>query len=674
MACGTYPHTARSRSVMSVTSACLRCQTPLETGAQFCQVCGLSVSGEQTAPLPTLLQVLRQATLGEYEILREIGQGGMATVFLAHEIALDRKVAVKVMSPQFVHGADMIERFKREARTAAGLNHPHIIPIYAVRESQQLLFFVMKHIQGRSVDAILRDVGPLPFPMVRSILSDIGFALDYAHRQNVVHRDVKPGNIMIDEEGFAVITDFGIAKAAQGETLTRSGTTVGTPSYLSPEACSGETVGPRADQYSLGIVGYEMVTGQLPFAAESSLGMMYAQVHSPPRPSDRLRPDCPRDLRDAIMRMLEKAPMDRFPSLKEAVQAISGGRISGRTSGEHIDRDDSVRSHIGLLAVPRPGRPVGEMRRTPSSPTPLSRIPPNTKVRARRRRVQIGQVLIGLFLAALGAGAVLVTLRDRLEVAPADTLPPAPALSEIKADSILLVTRGAAEYARERAVATAAPVTALAAGDSLWAAAESLTAMGSKGEAALLLQRAATLYSNAETSTQVATQQATTAESLAAQRPGPAHPASPPAGGAPQPAGTTGQQGGSPANPAGIEPQAGRAVADTTVIRQFYAELERAVESRQLGEVRRLQPNMDPSEERDWRGLFLDEEVRALDATYQIEGVSRQGEIVFVRVLEQVTAHRMDGRAIRKRDNRLYTQLTYGPQGWRQIRAQKAPK
>jgi hypothetical protein len=631
------------------------------------------VSGEQTAPLPTLLQVLRQATLGEYEILREIGQGGMATVFLAHEIALDRKVAIKVMSPQFVHGADMIERFKREARTAAGLTHPHIIPIYAVRESQQLLFFVMKHIQGRSVDAILRDVGPLPFPMVRSILCDIGAALDYAHRQSVIHRDVKPGNIMIDEEGFAVITDFGIAKAAQGETLTRSGTTVGTPSYLSPEACSGESVGPPADQYSLGIVGYEMITGQLPFAAESSLGMMYAQVHSPPRPSDRLRPDCPRDLRDAIMRMLEKAPVDRFPSLKEAVQAISGGRVGGRSSGEHPDRDDSVRSHIGLLAVPRPGRPVGEVRRTPASPTPLSRIPPNRLVRARRRRVQIGQVLIGLFLAGLGAGAVLVTLRDRLEVAPADTVPPTPPLSELKVDSLLLVTRGAAEYARERAVAAAASVTAVAAGDSLWTAAESLTAIGSKAEAALLLQRAATIYSNAETSTQVAAQLSPANDSNATQKSAQAATTAPPAaGGAQQPAGGS-QTGSNPAS-SGVDPAAGRGVPDTTAIRQFYGELERAVESRQLGEVRRLLPNMDPGEERDWRGLFLDEEVRALEATYRIEGVSRQGEIVFARVLEQVTAHRMDGRAVRKRDNRLYTQLTYGPQGWRQIRVQKAPK
>ncbi|HSB53415.1 MAG TPA: serine/threonine-protein kinase, partial [Gemmatimonadales bacterium] len=315
-----------------MTSACFRCNAPLETGVRFCPACGLSVSGEHTAPLPTLLQVLRQATLGEYEIVQEIGQGGMATVYMAHEIALDRKVAIKVMSPQFVHGAEMIARFKREARTAAGLTHPHIIPIYAVKESQQILYFVMKYIRGRALDQILRDVGALPFPMVRSILADIGSALDYAHRQGVVHRDVKPGNIMIDEEGFAVITDFGIARAIEGESLTRSGTTVGTPSYLSPEACSGEAVGAAADQYALGVVGYEMITGQLPFSADSSLGMMYAQVHTQPRSSDQFRPDCPPDLRDAVMRMLQKSPGDRYATMREAAQAASGLRISGGQS------------------------------------------------------------------------------------------------------------------------------------------------------------------------------------------------------------------------------------------------------------------------------------------------------------------------------------------------------
>lgn len=622
----------------------------------------MSVSGEQTAPLPTLVQVLRQATLGEYEILREIGQGGMATVFLSHEIALDRKVAIKVMSPQFVHGADMIERFKREARTAAGLNHPHIIPIYSVRESQHLLYFVMKYIQGRSVDAILRDVGPLPFPMVRSILSDIGSALDYAHRQGVVHRDVKPGNIMIDEEGFAVITDFGIAKAAQGETLTRSGTTVGTPSYLSPEACSGELVGPGADQYSLGIVGYEMITGQLPFAAESSLGMMYAQVHSPPRPSDSLRPDCPSDLREAIMRMLEKAPADRFPTLKEAVQTLSGNRSAGRPGGEFSDRDDSVRSHIGLLAVNRPGRPVGESRRTPSSPTPLSRIPPNSRVVARQRRVQVGQVFIGLFLAALGAAVVLVSLRDRLESVFARgagaPVVQAPSPADIRADSVLLVTRGATEFARDRAVAAAAPPTALAGGDSLRAVAESLAATGLKNEAALALQRAATIYGAAERAGQAVGQQVPT------QVPAP-------------PPGRPGQSRPTPSAgnlPAGTAPPVLQTspAADSVAIVQFYQELEQAVESRQLNEVQQLLPNMSDEEKRGWRDFFVEEDIRSIDASYQVLKVTRQNEVVFARVREEVTVHRVSGKSSRKRDNMLWTQLTYGPQGWRQIRASKA--
>ncbi|HXW96194.1 MAG TPA: protein kinase [Gemmatimonadales bacterium] len=651
---------------MSVTSACARCQTPLDTGARFCQVCGLSVSGEQTAPLPTLLQVLRQATLGEYEVLREIGQGGMATVFLAHEIALDRKVAIKVMSPQFVHGADMIERFKREARTAASLNHPHIIPIYAVRESQHVLYFVMKYIQGRSVDAILRDVGPLPFPMVRSILSDIGSALDYAHRQGVVHRDVKPGNIMIDEEGFAVITDFGIARAAQSDSLTRSGTTVGTPSYLSPEACSGETVGPGADQYSLGIVGYEMVTGQLPFTAESSLGMMYAQVHSPPRPSDQLRPDCPDDLRDAIMRMLEKAPADRFPTLKEAVHALNGGRTPSRITLERPDGgDDNVRSHIGLLAVPRPGRPVGEMRKTPASPAPLSRIPPNTKVVARQRRVQLGQVVIGLFLAALGAGVVLVTLRDRLESAfIPDSATPGSA-ADTKTDSVLLVTRGAANYAREHALAATVPASALAPGDSLQALADSLAAQGHKADAALLLQRAATFYSSAEGAK----------KGDAQQRAEPAPPKATP----PRTVATAPRQEASasdhPASGGSASRAApGPALSDSAAIAQFYGELEKAVQSRQLNEVQRLLPNMSDNEARDWRDFFVDEDIRSLEAHYTVQNVTRQGEVVYARVREEVTVHRVDGKSSKKRDDVLWTQLTNGPQGWRQIRAAKAPK
>lgn len=644
---------------MTVTAACFRCNAPLESGVRFCPACGLSVSGEHTAPLPTLLQVLRQATLGEYEIVQEIGQGGMATVYMAHEIALDRKVALKVMSPQFVHGAEMIARFKREARTAAGLTHPHIIPIYAVRESQQLLFFVMKYIHGRALDQILQDVGALPFPMVRSILGDIGSALDYAHRQGVVHRDVKPGNIMIDEEGFAVITDFGIARALEGESLTRSGTTVGTPSYLSPEACSGEPVGTAADQYALGVVGYEMITGQLPFSADSSLGMMYAQVHTQPRSSEQFRPDCPPDLRDAVMRMLQKNPNDRFPTMREAAQAASGMRISG---GQAMG-DEGVRSHIGLLAAPRPSRPVGDSRRTPSSPAPLPRVLPGPFPRKRPKRVQISQVFVGLLLAGLGASLAYIALQARNEgLAVADTtthapqpapVEPAPTQSveQLRADSVLLVAKGAAQNSRQRAVASGAVPAALAAGDSLMTQAESLSAGGRKADATALIYQATTLFTAAERKAPLANNTPTS-----------------PNGAPTRPVASSPNDSG----PGRTETYAPPPLPDSVQIVNFYTDLERAVESKQLGEVKRLLPNLSDNDERAWRGLFEDKDAARIQATFRVLMVNRRdGLTAFARVFQEIRTARDTGPFTLKRRSTDYCELTLGPQGWRQINSEK---
>jgi len=206
-----------------------------------------------------LLERLRVATLGEYDIFGELGRGGMATVFLAHEISPDRKVAIKVMSPALLHGAGMVERFKREARTAAYLSHPNIIPVYAVREAEGLLFFVMKLVEGTPLDAIIKELGKLPLPMVEAILAQIGGAFGYAHRHGVVHRDIKPSNILIDDEGWAVVTDFGIAKMQETEGLTLTGMAVGTPTYMSPEQCGGGPITGASDQYAMGIVAYEML-------------------------------------------------------------------------------------------------------------------------------------------------------------------------------------------------------------------------------------------------------------------------------------------------------------------------------------------------------------------------------------------------------------------------------
>ncbi|MDH4351526.1 MAG: serine/threonine-protein kinase, partial [Gemmatimonadota bacterium] len=267
---------------------CSRCGTAVVAGAHFCSRCGHDVSGEQSvlatakmAPPPPpkretpvqppseILEPLRKATAGDYDIAGELGRGGMATVFLAHDIALDRKVAIKVMTPSLVTGAGMVERFKREARTAASLSHPHIIPIYAVRETDRLLFFVMKFVEGRSLDTVIRHQGPLPIPMVQAIMSQVGGALGYAHRRGIVHRDMKPANIMLDDEGWAVVTDFGIAKVADARGLTMTGVTIGTPSYMSPEQCASKEVTGATDQYSLGIVAYELLTGKVPFDADS---------------------------------------------------------------------------------------------------------------------------------------------------------------------------------------------------------------------------------------------------------------------------------------------------------------------------------------------------------------------------------------------------------------------
>lgn len=624
--------------------SCPKCRGIIEPGERFCRNCGTSLSGEQPART-TEADLLQAATLGEYEIIRVIGQGGMATVYLAHDITLGRKVAVKVISPNVARGAEMVARFQREARTAASLTHPHIIPIYAVKETDDLLFFVMKYVQGRSLDAILRDVGPLPFPMVRTILADVGSALDFAHRQGVIHRDVKPGNILVEEEGFAVITDFGIAKAAESESLTRSGTTVGTPSYLSPEACAGDPVGPSADQYSLGIVGYEMITGQLPFSAESSLGMMYAQVHTPPRPSTELRADCPPDLHDTIMQMLEKSPEDRFPSLKDAVLDLTSAATP---------IDEHVRSHIGLLAVPRLGRPGVDSRRTPNSPLFSGAVKPTTPIssikrrRLKKRRERVMMVGGAVAVVALGGLLWAAVRQSPASVPGVDSTVVAPDPQ----DSLYLAARGAATYARQRATAAGATDLLLHPGDSLQAHAESLAAAGQKAEAAVLLTSAASLWQAAE------------------QR------SVPPAAATTRPAVPTGKEVArvAPVNPKPAvdspaaseqEPEA----SDSLQIVRYYRTLESAIRTRQLSEIRALLPNLTDSEEKFWRNLFNEKNLTAVEAVYTIRSVTREGDGATARIQLDLTLSKKDKFEHRERGERAT--LTLGQQGWRQVSAQR---
>ncbi len=363
---------------------CFRCGETITPGARFCMKCGSDVSGEQggvaTAMMPAsaerdaneaLLEVLRQATIGEYEIHKELGRGGMATVYLAHDIALDRKVAVKVMSPALLlMGEGMAERFKREARTAANLSHPHIIPIYTVKSAGKTLFFVMKFIAGRSLESIIHEIGPMPIPVVKAILQQVGNALGYAHRNGIVHRDVKPANIMIDEEGWPVVTDFGIAKVAENRGLTMTGIAVGTPSYMSPEQCAAKDITGKSDQYSLGVVAYEMLTGKQPFEGDSAMSIMFQHFHEQPKPLRDVRPDTPPALAEAVMRMLEKAPDKRWGSMEEAMAALGARPLA------HDDPEQ-----VNLIAVVRRGSNRESLRGTtpPTSPVPPARTRPSTE-------------------------------------------------------------------------------------------------------------------------------------------------------------------------------------------------------------------------------------------------------------------------------------------------------
>jgi uncharacterized protein YjdB/alpha-tubulin suppressor-like RCC1 family protein len=385
--------------------ACARCGQPITPGARFCTRCGSDVSGEQgnvaTARMPSVpveeqgIEILRRATLGEYEVLAELGRGGMATVYLAHEISLDRKVAIKVMAPQLMFGEGMAERFRREARTAASLSHPHIIPIYAVKEAGRVLYFVMKFVAGRPLDDIIRQVGALPIPMARAILTQVGSALGYAHRRGIIHRDIKPANIMIDDEGWPVVTDFGIAKVAETQGLTMTGVAVGTPSYMSPEQCAAKEVTGRSDQYSLGIVAYEMITGKQPFVADTAMAIMWQHFNDPPRPIREHRPDCPPELEAAVLRMIEKQPDKRWSSIEDAVAAM------GSTTLAH---DDPIHLQmVGLAKSSLNQRLLDEMK------TPTSLVPPTRASGKVKTEViaTVGSVAVSPRSANLAAGDTL---------------------------------------------------------------------------------------------------------------------------------------------------------------------------------------------------------------------------------------------------------------------------
>src|SRR5438034_8428450 len=285
---------------------------------------------------------LSQALGSSYTLEGEIGRGGMGVVFNARDERLKRQVAIKVLPPELAFREEIRLRFVREAETAARLSHPHIVPIHSVGESPDgLVYFVMAYVDGESLGAKLKRRGRLPPDEARRIMQETADALGAAHAFGIIHRDVKPDNILLEgSRGRVVVTDFGIAKALSsttgGATLTATGVAIGTPNYMSPEQAAGDReIDGRSDIYSLGVVAYQMLAGELPFQAPTVPGILMKQItERAPLITDR-RPEVPEDLAACVMRSLEKDPEDRWPTadaLRRALEARSATMYKPRRS------------------------------------------------------------------------------------------------------------------------------------------------------------------------------------------------------------------------------------------------------------------------------------------------------------------------------------------------------
>jgi serine/threonine protein kinase len=327
-----------------------------------------------------------------YTIEGEIGRGGMGVVYRARDERLQRRVAIKVLPPELAFQQDIRERFTREAQTAARLSHPHIVPIHTVGEGQGLVYFVMGYVDGESVAARIRRRGPLPIEEVRRIMKETADALSAAHSLSVIHRDIKPDNILLEgTRGRVMVTDFGIAKAlsSSGATLTGVGVAIGTPSFMSPEQAAGERdIDGRSDLYSLGVVGYQMLTGELPFNAPSVAGILMKQITEPAPDLRKRRPDTPEDLALTVARCLEKDPESRWPTadaLRRALEsrtAVWYDQATGNRPGSGTARQRGSLSRANhdfdesrLSGGRSRNRQLPRAQGSPGAPAPLPRRP-----------------------------------------------------------------------------------------------------------------------------------------------------------------------------------------------------------------------------------------------------------------------------------------------------------
>ena len=302
---------------------------------------------------------------GRYRVLRRIGSGGMADVWLAEDQHLQRQVALKVLHSRFAQDREFVERFRREAESAAGLNHPNVVSVYDRGEVDGTYYIAMQYLEGRSLKELI-DVGLTPEQsvyLIRQVLEGARFA----HRHGIVHRDLKPQNVIVDDDGKAVVTDFGIARAGVSE-ITQTGSVMGTPHYLSPEQAQGEEVTPVSDLYSIGVMLYEALARRVPFEGESAVAVAMKQVSQAPQRPSSINPQVSPALDAVVMRALEKSPGERFQNADAFIAALDAALKAGdELKGGHRRLRAAAADRGAGRATPRRPKWTSSKRRSASA-------------------------------------------------------------------------------------------------------------------------------------------------------------------------------------------------------------------------------------------------------------------------------------------------------------------
>ena len=342
-------HADAATTPVGITTICPQCGATLDAVTTSCGRCGAVISGGGAdGERADRLRARLQGQIGaQYALGPLIGRGGMGIVFKARELALDREVALKVLAFDPVLNPEAYTRFEREARLAARLDHPNIVPIFSVGQGDGVAYYTMRFVRGGSLEALVEREGALPLEHAGRLLKDVASALDFAHAQGVVHRDIKPANILLSDSGHAMVADFGIARAFAGDSATTSSASqtgvVGSPAYMAPEQWRGERPDGRADQYALAVLAYELLSGQRPFREPSMQELLQKHLQEPPPSIDIVRKGLPAHVGMAIRRAMAKDPADRYPSADAFVKALVGEGAVG-----------TVRAVRPAVTTPRP--------------------------------------------------------------------------------------------------------------------------------------------------------------------------------------------------------------------------------------------------------------------------------------------------------------------------------